>query len=97
MGEIDEKSLNLIKDILKNNDIEYAALFGSRARGDNRSDSDFDILIRFKKNKEKGLFGFISLQEEISKILDKKVDLVTQDSISPYIKGNIVKDLRVII
>ena len=83
-------------EILKQNDIEYAALFGSRARGDDRPDSDYDILIRFKKEKEKGLFGLISLQRRLSGILRQKVDLVTQDSLSPYIRKYIIEDLKVI-
>ena len=83
-------------EILKQNDIEYAALFGSRARGDDRPDSDYDILIRFKKEKEKGLFGLISLQRRLSGILRQKVDLVTQDSISPHIRKYIIEDLKVI-
>lgn len=83
-------------EILKQNDIEYAAFFGSRARGDNRPGSDYDILIRFKKEKEKGLFGLISLQRRLSEILRQKVDLVTQDSLSPYIRKYIIEDLKVI-
>ncbi len=93
---MDEKSVNLIKKILENNDIEYAALFGSRARGDNRPDSDYDILIRFKKGKEPGLFSFIGIENKISEILKQKVDLITQDSLSPYIKDHALKDLMVI-
>lgn len=85
-----------IIEILKQNDIEYAAFFGSRARGDNRPGSDYDILIRFKKEKEKGLFGLISLQRRLSEILRQKVDLVTQDSLSPYIRKYITEDLKVI-
>lgn len=93
---MDEKIINTIKELFIKNDIEYAALFGSRARGGNKPDSDYDILIRFKKNKEKGLFEFIGLQEKISEILKKKVDLVTSEFLSPYIKDIAMKDLQVI-
>ncbi|MDP3730910.1 MAG: nucleotidyltransferase family protein [bacterium] len=93
---MDEKIINTIKDLLIKNDIEYAALFGSRARGDNHPDSDYDILIRFKKNKEKGLFEFIGLEDDLSEILKKKVDLVVEDSLSPYIRDYVLKDLKVI-
>ena len=93
---MDENLPAEVIEILKQNDIEYAALFGSRARGDDRPDSDYDILIRFKKEKEKGLFGLISLQRRLSGILRQKVDLVTQDSLSPYIRKYIIEDLKVI-
>ncbi len=93
---MDENLPAEVIEILKQNDIEYAALFGSRARGDNQPGSDYDILIRFKKEREKGLFGLISLQRRLSEILRQKVDLVTQDSLSPYIRKYIIEDLKVI-
>lgn len=88
--------VNLIKTVLTENDIEYAALFGSRARGDNRPDSDYDILVRFKRDKEPGFFKYIEIEEKLSEILRQKVDLITQDSLSPYIKDYVLRDLQVI-
>lgn len=93
---MDEKKVNLIKKILENNDIEYAALFGSRARGDNRPDSDYDILIRFKKGEEPGFFKYMEIEEKLSEILKQKVDLVTEEALSPYIKDYAMKDIKVI-
>lgn len=94
---MDDKILNAVKDVLINNDIEYAALFGSRARGDNRPDSDYDILIRFKKDKELGFFKYLGVEEELSEVLGQKVDLVTEGSLSPYIRDYVMKDLRIIL
>ncbi len=93
---MDKKLINLIRRILENNGIEYAALFGSRARGDNRPDSDYDILIRFRKGGEPGFFKYMEIEGKLSEILKRKVDLVTQDSLSPYIKNYVMKDLKVI-
>ena len=46
---------NIIKNALKGIDYDRVILFGSRARGDNRRDSDFDIMVVFKNdlNREK--------------------------------------------
>ncbi|MBI2676623.1 MAG: nucleotidyltransferase domain-containing protein [Candidatus Yanofskybacteria bacterium] len=93
---MDENAVEKIKSIFAENDIEYAAIFGSRARGDNRPDSDLDILVRFKKDKEPGLFGYIALERKLSEALKQKVDLVTQEAISPYIEEYITKDIKVI-
>jgi len=93
---MDEKMIEKIKNIFTENDIEYAAVFGSRARGDNRPDSDYDILIRFKKDKVPGFFGFIGIEEKLSQILGQEVDLVTQNALSPYIKDYVMKNLKVI-
>ena len=93
---MDKDTLEKVKNTLAENDIEYAALFGSRARGDNRPDSDYDILIRFKKNKVPGFFGYIGIEERLSEILEERVDLVTQEALSPYIRDRVLKELKVI-
>jgi len=80
-----------IKSVLLENDIKSASLFGSYARGDFNKKSDIDILVEFKEGKEKGLFEFIALERKLSEILEKKVDLVTINSVSPYIKDEILK------
>lgn len=93
---MDQSLINLIKTVFTENDIEYAALFGSRVRGDNRSDSDYDILIRFKEGQTKSLFGLMALQRKLSGILKQKVDLVTVDSLSPYMRERVMSNLQVI-
>ncbi len=80
--------------IFKENDIEYAGLFGSHIHGTARSDSDVDILIRFSK--PKSLFDLIGLQQELSKRLDKKVDLVTERALSKYFRDEVIKEAQTI-
>ncbi|MDP3697830.1 MAG: nucleotidyltransferase family protein [Candidatus Taylorbacteria bacterium] len=89
-------NLQSLKSTLLNNGVEYAALFGSRARGDNRPDSDLDVLIRFKKD-DKSLLDLIHIENLLSDEFGIKVDLVTEGGMSPYIKPYIIKDLKVII
>lgn len=93
---MDENLIDKIKHLLVENDIEYAAVFGSRARGDNGPDSDYDILIRFKKGKEPSFFNYLEIEEKLSEILKQKVDLVTEEALSPYIKDYVERDLQVI-
>lgn len=77
-------STSKIQSLLKENDVALLSLFGSSARNEESRESDIDLLIRF--NKKKGLFAFVHLERQLSTLLGKKVDLVTENSISPHLK-----------
>jgi predicted nucleotidyltransferase len=69
--------------------IKRVALFGSVVRGEDTPKSDVDILVGLKPRDERpplGLFRWMALEEELSQTLGRKVDLVTEDGISPYIR-----------
>ena len=84
----------IIEPILKENHVKYAGIFGSRARGDAKPDSDIDILVGF--NQPIGLFAFIGLQNKLSEITGKRIDLVTEIALSPYIKDKILSELKTV-
>lgn len=75
--------------------IKYAGVFGSYARGEDREESDIDLLIK-KGDKPLSLFDLIEMKEELSKSLKKKVDLVSENAIVSYFKDYIFKDLTLI-
>jgi len=79
-----------INPILKKQGVTKAAVFGSFARGENSKKSDVDLLIKFPKNKT--LFDFISLKQDLEKKLGKKVDLVEYSTIKPRLKKPILKN-----
>jgi len=78
-----------IIEILKKYNIKKAGIFGSYARGEQKKNSDIDILVEPAKGM--GL-EFVGMNLELEEKLKKKVDLVTYEFISPYIKENILKD-----
>jgi hypothetical protein len=82
---------NKIKPILKRNDVKKAAIFGSVARGEDRKNSDIDILIEYK-NDDKSLLDFVGLKLELEKKLKRKVDLAEYSMIRPRIKGRILEE-----
>lgn len=84
---------NKIKPILEANDVAFAGVFGSHARGEAGPDSDVDILIRFKK--PKGFFELFDVENSIADTLKKKIDLVTEGALSPFIRPYIMNDLKV--
>jgi len=83
-----------IIDICQQNDVSMLGVFGSVARGDATEQSDIDLLVRFSKRK--GLLAVVRLERILSEVLGRKVDLLTEGAISPYIRENILKDLQVL-
>lgn len=81
---------NKILPILKEEGVLRSSIFGSFARGDNRPDSDVDILVEL--GKPTGFFGFVRLQRKLEEILGRKVDLLTYKSIYPPLKKYIERD-----
>ncbi len=80
--------------ILRKNKIKRAGIFGSYARGEQKKNSDIDILIQ--PTKDTG-FGFAGIEIELEKTLKKKVDLVSYNGISPYLKDQILsQEVRII-
>ena len=66
--------------ILKRHAVKRAAIFGSFARGEAKTKSDVDILIEYK-TKNKSLFDLVDLKSDLEETLDRKVDVVTYNSI----------------
>jgi uncharacterized protein len=60
--------------------IRELAFFGSVLRDDFRPDSDVDVLVEFEPGQVPG-FAFITLQDELSELFGRKVDLMTRRSI----------------
>jgi len=69
-------------------------IFGSMARGEATDKSDIDLLVKFSKRKS--LLALVKLERELSTILGRKVDLLTEAAISPYLRERIMHDLQVI-
>jgi uncharacterized protein len=71
----------------------HAALFGSRARGDNRSDSDTDIMIEVDREAHISVYDYVGLKEYIASLLDGPVDVVSRDSLKPYVRPAAMADV----
>ena len=93
MNDIDEikASLTQHKVELENKyKVKKLGIFGSYARGEQSKDSDIDILVEFES--PIGL-EFIDLADELEKILNKKIDLVSANAIKPRLKKYILQDI----
>jgi uncharacterized protein len=65
--------------------ITHAALFGSRARGDGRPDSDTDIMIEIDPDAPIGVWGYVGLKEYVAPLFDGPVDVVDREALKPYV------------
>jgi uncharacterized protein len=72
--------------------VKTLSIFGSRARGDSRLDSDIDLLVSFST--PVSLLQMVGLERELSTALGCKVDLLTPKSISRYLRNSILKGSR---
>lgn len=85
---------DVLTEICRHNDISMLAVFGSMARGDATDRSDVDLLVRFSTRKS--LLELVRVERQVSTALGRKVDLVTEAAISPYLQDRVKEDLRVI-
>lgn len=83
-----------IAEICRNNDVAMVGVFGSLVRGEASEGSDIDLLVRF--GKRKSLLEAVRLERELSTALGRKVDLLTEGAISPYLRERILGELQVI-
>ncbi|MBI5001492.1 MAG: nucleotidyltransferase family protein [Euryarchaeota archaeon] len=58
-------------------------VFGSYARGEQRSGSDLDLVVEFRD--PKSLLDLVGMEQDLSEALGIKVDLLTEKSISPHL------------
>ncbi len=89
-----EEIKNKLSLIFRENGIEYAAVFGSVARGEDRPDSDVDILVRL--GKPMGMFSYMKMIETIEQALKRSIDLVTEKSLNKFVRPYIIPDLKTI-
>ncbi len=72
--------------------VKKIGLFGSFLWGENNEKSDIDFLVEFEED-QKTFDNFIELAFLLEDIFAKKVDLLTIDSLSPYMKPKILKEV----
>jgi uncharacterized protein len=71
---------------LRQRGVVHAALFGSRIRGDNRADSDTDIMVEIDPEAHITIFDYAGIKEYIAGLFDGPVDVVNRDTLKPYVR-----------
>ena len=83
-----------IADFCRRHHIHKLAVFGSVLHGDARPDSDLDVLVEFEPGHVPGL-AFFGMEQELSALLGRKVDLNTPQFLSPYFRDAVLEEAEV--
>ena len=87
---ISDEKKEKISMVLRRAGVKRAALFGSFARDQATRTSDLDILVEFEGGKT--LLDLIALKIKLQKMLDMKIDIVTYQSLSPFLRDTILRE-----
>ena len=89
-----QEMVNIIIATLGKYGVSMIGLFGSYARGEQTPESDLDILVTFRERIS--LIKMVGIERELSESLGIKVDLLTEQALSPYLVDRVKADLKVI-
>lgn len=90
-----EEIRNIVAPLLKRYNVKRAAIFGSYVRGEQKEDSDLDILVEFEG--KKSLLDLAGLKIKLEEVLGRKVDVLTYNSLHPLLRDRILQEQKVIL
>jgi len=91
--EIDRDAL---AEFCRRRRIRKLAFFGSVLRDDFGPASDVDVLVEFEPGARVGLIGLAGIENELSDLLGRKVDLNTPGCLSPYFRDEVLREAEVV-
>ena len=91
-----EKMTQAIAEYFKTQPVVKAWLFGSYARGEERPDSDVDVLVQYDRKQPIGLLKISKMHLSLQNILAKSVDLVDEETLFPWVASNVEREKRLI-
>ena len=91
--QIDDAKL---ADLCRQYHVRELSVFGSAARGEMRPDSDIDLLVEFIPGAKVDLVDYAGLMLDLSKLIGRKVDLVSKKGLKPLIRASVLKEARLV-
>lgn len=85
-------TLRRAEKALRGRGVKHAALFGSVARGENRSDSDIDIMIEIDPDARITVFDYVDIKGYIAQLFDGPVDVVNREGLKAYLRPAAIAD-----
>jgi len=85
---LEEKRSEILR-IATGHGAQNVRVFGSRARGEARRDSDLDLLITLEEGRS--LLDLVAIKQDLEDLLGCSVDVVTEAAISPYIRDGVLQ------
>ena len=94
---MDAQLVKQISDYFATQPVLKAWVFGSYARGEEREDSDIDLLVRFdRENASIGLLKYSAIIIDLEDLLQREVDLVEEGALLPFAERTANKDKKLI-
>ena len=90
-----QQMIQLIAEYFKTQPVLKAWLFGSYSRGEQRSDSDVDILVDLDYSQPIGL-RFFGMYEDLKELLGRNVDLVSERTLAPFARNSVDRDKKLV-
>ena len=84
-----------VEEFCKKYYIRRLSLFGSVIRPDFKPESDIDVLVEFEPGYKVGLLKMAHMENELSTLLGRKVDLRTPGDLSPYFRQDVIENAEV--
>lgn len=82
-----------IQSYFKTQPISRAWIFGSFSRGEEREDSDIDLIVQYDRtNYRVGLFTIVGIQQHLQQLLGRKIDLVEEGTLMPFAEDSAKRD-----
>jgi predicted nucleotidyltransferase len=91
-----EIDTDVIGEFCRRNHIQRLSLFGSTLRGDEKPDSDVDLLVQFDPAHVPGYFRLVAMEEELSAIFGRKADLRTAQELNRHFRDEVVGSARLL-
>lgn len=89
-SELVEAGGSVLRQVAANHGFTQLAMFGSAARGDDRPDSDLDLLVQPPANAD--LFDMLRLEETLARVAGRDIDLVSYHGLDPRLDQDILRD-----
>ena len=73
--------------------IVHAGIFGSTARGDQRADSDIDVIVDFDPSARITVYDYVRIKEDIAGLFEHPVDVIDRRGLKPHLRQPVARDL----
>ena len=84
-----------LEHFCRSHHIRRLSLFGSQLKGTASPDSDVDLLVEFDHGHVPTLFAMVAMENELSGLLQRKVDLRTAEDLSRYFRDEVMRTAQV--
>lgn len=91
-SEVLERHLDAVRQLAASHRARRLRVFGSTGRGEDRENSDIDLLADFED--EATLFDLFALQDELESLLGYRVEIATPDGLHPMIRERVLREAR---